>query len=65
MMWASAFYRIDLGVGEFFTTFAMLGDYFGNIQHFVLPINDLSFICSGGLRGALWDWSIYLALSAG
>ena len=40
IMWASAFLSADSSVGEFFTTFAMLGDYFGNIQYFVLPIND-------------------------
>lgn len=40
IMWAGAFLSEDTGVGEFVTTFALLGDYFGNIHHFVLPIND-------------------------
>ncbi|WP_394391954.1 BCCT family transporter [Shewanella woodyi] len=40
IMWAGAFLSEGSGVGEFFTTFAMIGDYFGNIHHFVLPMND-------------------------
>ena len=40
IMWAGAFLSDGSGVGEFFTTFAMVGDYFGNIHHFVLPMND-------------------------
>jgi len=40
IMWAGAFLSPESGVGEFFTTFAMIGDYFGNIHHFVLPMND-------------------------
>lgn len=40
IMWAGAFLSDGSSVGEFFTTFAMVGDYFGNIHHFVLPMND-------------------------
>ncbi|MBB1439856.1 BCCT family transporter [Shewanella sp. SG41-4] len=40
IMWAGAFLSDDSSVGEFFTTFALIGDYFGNIHNFVLPIND-------------------------
>ncbi|AZG36343.1 MULTISPECIES: BCCT family transporter [Shewanella] len=40
IMWCGAFLSDDSSVGEFFTTFALLGDYFGNIHNFVLPIND-------------------------
>lgn len=40
LMWAGAFLSADSGVGEFITTFALLGDYFGNIHQFVLPLND-------------------------
>jgi glycine betaine transporter len=40
IMWSGAFLSDNSSVGEFFTTFALLGDYFGNIHNFVLPIND-------------------------
>ncbi|WP_028867870.1 choline transporter [Psychromonas arctica] len=40
IMWAGAFLSDNSSVGEFFTTFGLLGDYFGNLHHFVLPIND-------------------------
>ncbi|MFT6925628.1 MAG: glycine betaine transporter [Psychromonas sp.] len=40
LMWAGAFLSDKSSVGEFFTTFALLGDYFGNIENFVLPINE-------------------------
>jgi choline-glycine betaine transporter len=39
-MWAGAFLSEGSSVGEFFTTFALLGDYFANLHNFVLPIND-------------------------
>jgi glycine betaine transporter len=40
LMWAGAFLSDSSSVGEFFTTFALLGDYFANLHNFVLPIND-------------------------
>lgn len=40
LMWAGAFLSEGSSVGEFFTTFALLGDYFANLHNFVLPIND-------------------------
>ncbi|PKH01011.1 choline transporter [Psychromonas sp. MB-3u-54] len=40
LMWAGAFLSDNGSVGEFFTTFALLGDYFANLHNFVLPIND-------------------------
>jgi len=40
LMWAGAFLSDGSGIGEFVTTFALIGDYFGNIHHFVLPMND-------------------------
>lgn len=40
IMWAGAFLAPESSVGAFFTTFGMLGDYFANLHHFVLPIND-------------------------
>ncbi|RBW47007.1 BCCT family transporter [Psychromonas sp. B3M02] len=40
MMWAGAFLSESSSVGEFFTTFGLLGDYFANLHHFVLPLND-------------------------
>lgn len=39
-MWGRAFVGTGDALGEFAGTFALLGDYFGNIRHFVLPIND-------------------------
>ncbi|MDX2319544.1 MAG: BCCT family transporter [Moritella sp.] len=40
LMWAGAFLSEGSSVNEFATTFALLGDYFGNLHHFVLPMND-------------------------
>ena len=40
MMWAGAFLSDNASIGEFFITFALLGDYFSNLHNFVLPIND-------------------------
>ncbi|MDN2664632.1 BCCT family transporter [Psychromonas sp. 14N.309.X.WAT.B.A12] len=40
IMWAGAFLSDNSSVGEFFTTFGLLGDYFANLHHFVLPLND-------------------------
>ncbi|GIC76857.1 choline transporter [Moritella sp. F3] len=40
LMWAGAFLSEGSSVSEFATTFALLGDYFGNLHHFVLPMND-------------------------
>ncbi|MFT5788993.1 MAG: choline-glycine betaine transporter [Shewanella sp.] len=40
VMWAGAFLSDGSGIGEFVSTFALIGDYFGNIHNFVLPIND-------------------------
>ena len=40
IMWSGAFLSDNSSVGEFFTTFGLIGDYFANINHFVLPLND-------------------------
>jgi len=40
IMWAGAFLSDNSSVSEFFTTFGLLGDYFANLHHFVLPLND-------------------------
>ncbi len=40
LMWSGAFLSEGSNVGEFFTTFGLLGDYFANIHKFILPIND-------------------------
>jgi len=40
LMWAGAFLSDGSGISEFVTTFALIGDYFGNLHHFVLPMND-------------------------
>ncbi len=40
VMWANAFVFDGIKIGEFFTTFALLGDYFTNVHQFVLPLND-------------------------
>lgn len=40
LMWARAFLSEGSSIGEFFTTFGLLGDYFTNIHKFILPIND-------------------------
>jgi len=39
-MWAGAFLSEGSSVSEFFTTFALLGDYFVNLDKFILPLND-------------------------
>lgn len=39
-MWAGAFLSDNSNVGEFFSTFALLGGYFSNLHKFVLPLND-------------------------
>ncbi|CAH9053311.1 hypothetical protein PSECIP111854_01145 [Pseudoalteromonas sp. CIP111854] len=39
-MWAAAFIFGDSGMGEFANKFALIGDYFGHINEFVLPLND-------------------------
>lgn len=39
LMWVGAFAG-NGGIGEFAATFALVGDYFGNIHRFVLPLND-------------------------
>lgn len=40
LMWAGAFLSENSGIGEFASTIALLGGYFGNIHEFVLPLND-------------------------
>lgn len=40
LMWFGAFWSAESSLGEFGTTFALIGDYFGNLHHFVLPLND-------------------------
>ncbi|MGI2170834.1 BCCT family transporter [Shewanella sp. MF05960] len=40
LMWSGAFLSDDSSVGEFFTTFALIGSYFSNMHEFVLPMND-------------------------
>ncbi|MCW8331379.1 hypothetical protein MD588_21525 [Photobacterium sp. SDRW27] len=40
LMWAGAFLSEEAEISEFVTTFALIGDYFGNLHHFVLPMND-------------------------
>ncbi|WP_299494496.1 BCCT family transporter [uncultured Shewanella sp.] len=40
VMWAGAFLSPESSVGEFFSTFGLIGGYFTNLNHFVLPIND-------------------------
>jgi len=40
LMWAGAFLSDSSSVGEFFTTFSLIGGYFANLHNFVLPIND-------------------------
>ena len=40
IMWAGAFLSDNSSVGDFFSTFGLLGDYFANIHQFVLPLND-------------------------
>ncbi|MGF1760894.1 BCCT family transporter [Photobacterium sagamiensis] len=40
LMWAGAFLSDGSDISEFVTTFALIGNYFGNLHHFVLPMND-------------------------
>jgi choline-glycine betaine transporter len=40
LMWAGAFLSETSSIGEFASTVALLGGYFGNIHEFVLPLND-------------------------
>lgn len=40
LMWSGAFLGEKGTVGDFITTFSLLGDYFVDIKHFVLPLND-------------------------
>ena len=40
LMWSGAFLSETSSVGEFVNTISLLGDYFGNIHQFVLPLND-------------------------
>ncbi|GGP37803.1 BCCT family transporter [Shewanella saliphila] len=40
IMWSGAFLSEDSSVGEFFSTFALIGGYFSNMHEFVLPMND-------------------------
>lgn len=39
LMWSGAFLTGESGVGEFASTVSLIGSYFSNIQHFVLPLN--------------------------
>ena len=39
-MWLMAFLPAEHSLSEFANTFALLGGYFGNIDQFVLPLND-------------------------
>jgi choline-glycine betaine transporter len=40
LMWGGAFLSETSSIGEFASTLALLGGYFGNIHEFVLPLND-------------------------
>lgn len=40
VMWAGAFMGEGSSVGEFVSTIGLLGGYFGNLDKFVLPLND-------------------------
>ncbi|MCL1078056.1 BCCT family transporter [Parashewanella spongiae] len=40
IMWAGAFLPAENSLGEFAQTFSLLGGYFSNLHHFVLPLND-------------------------
>lgn len=40
LMWGGAFLGDGSSISDFAQTLAMLGDYFGNIHEFVLPLND-------------------------
>ena len=39
VMWGGAFLGESSNIGQFATTFSLLGGYFGNIHEFVLPMN--------------------------
>jgi len=39
-MWAAAFVFGDSELGSYFKNFVLIGDYFTNMHHFVLPLND-------------------------
>ena len=40
LMWGGAFLGEHGNIGNFATTLALLGGYFGNIHQFILPLND-------------------------
>ena len=40
MMWCSAFLSETSSISEYFATAALLGDYFANLDKFILPINE-------------------------
>ncbi len=40
IMWSGAFLSDGSSIGEFATTIALIGGYFGNIHEFLLPMND-------------------------
>ncbi|WP_299010170.1 BCCT family transporter [uncultured Shewanella sp.] len=40
IMWAGAFLSPESSVKEFFSTLGLVGGYFSNLNHFVLPLND-------------------------
>lgn len=40
LMWAGAFLGDGGSVGQFVNTLSLYGEYFGNIEHFLLPLND-------------------------
>lgn len=40
LMWVGAFTGENGNIGDFASTFSLLGGYFGNIHQFVLPLND-------------------------
>lgn len=39
IMWGNAFLSGNSGIGEFFSTFSLLGNYFVNLDSFLLPLN--------------------------
>lgn len=40
MMWSGAFLSGKGSPGDFFVTAVLIGDYFTNLHHFILPLND-------------------------
>ena len=53
-MWFGAFVGSDAQTSAFVDNLALIGGYFGNIDEFVLPLNDYhAFIYFGGLLGVL------------